>query len=63
MEKLYDIEELKGIALLNAINNMIIQLLEDNNEIKSINDITLQRIYWEIDSVDIKFDKNGKIVL
>lgn len=61
--KTYDIEELKGMALLNAINNMIIQLLEDNNEIKSINDITLQRIYWEIDSVDIKFDKNGKIVL
>ena len=61
--KTYDIEKLKGMALLNAINNMIIQLVEDNNEIKSINDITLDRIYAEIDSVGIKFDENGKIVL
>lgn len=61
--KTYDIEELKGMALLNVINNMIKQLFEDNNEIKSINDITLQRIYWEIDSLDLRFTENGDIII
>ena len=61
--QIFDIEKLKGNAIINAINNMLKQLLNDNNEIKSIDDITLDRIYAEIDSVEIKFDKNGGIIL
>lgn len=63
MKRLFDIMNLKGIALLNAINNMRRVLLEDNNEITNIEEITLQRIFDEIDSCGIKFNEKGDIVL
>lgn len=63
MEKVFDIVDLKGKALDNAINNMRRVLLEDNNEITILEDITLQRIFDEIDSCGIKFNKKGDIVL
>lgn len=59
----FDIEELKGNAIINAINNMMNQLVGDNNEIKSKDDITLDRIYAEIESCELKFDENGGIIL
>jgi hypothetical protein len=61
--KVFKIEELKGKALNNAIKNMQLQLLEDNNEIKKIEDITLERIFAEIDSVGILFSDSGEIIL
>lgn len=63
MKRLFDIVDLKGKALDNAVNNMRRVLLEDNNEITNIEEITLQRIFDEIDSCEIKFNKKGDIVL
>lgn len=57
-----DFDELQGLAISNAINNMIAVLMDDNNDIYNLNDITMDRIYAEIDSLDLKFDKYGNIL-
>lgn len=62
-KKIFDIYELKGGNINKAINNMIKQLLDDNNEITDKNDITLDRIIAEIDSLAIKFDCKGNIII
>ena len=62
-ENKMDITELNGVAIINAIINMLQQLKSDNNEINYIEEISLQRIFDEIDSLDLKFDKNGGIIV
>ena len=57
-----DFDELQGLAISNAINNMIAVLMDDNNDIYNLNDITMDRIYAEIDSLDLKFDEYGNIL-
>ena len=63
MKNLYDIDELKGVNIIHAITNMLFQLYLDDNEITRLTEITLDRIYAEIDSVGIKFTEKGDIIL
>lgn len=62
MNKEYDLFDLKGISLNNAIKNMQEQLLSDFNDIKTLNDITLDRIISEIDALNLKFNRKGDII-
>lgn len=57
-----EFDNLQGLAILNAINTMMRVLMDDNNDIYDLNDITMDRIYAEIDSLDLKFDKYGNIL-
>ena len=59
----YSLEELSGTALDKALANMRLQLLYDNNEITTIEEITLDRIIAEIDSANLAFTKTGEIVM
>ena len=59
----YSLEELSVKALDNALSNMRLQLLCDNNEITTIEEITLDRIIAEIDSANLAFTKTGEIVM
>ena len=59
----YSLEELSGTALDKALANMRLQLLYDNNEITTIEEITLDRIIAEIESANLAFTKNGEIVM
>ena len=59
----YSLEELSGTALDKALANMRLQLLCDNNEITTIEEITLDRIIAEIDSANLAFTKTGEIVM
>lgn len=58
----YDIFELKGENIFNAIRNMIEQLMTDNNEIVDLNDITLDRIIEEVDVCGLRFSEKGDII-
>ena len=59
----YSLEELSGTALDTALANMRLQLLYDNNEITTIEEITLDRIIAEIESANLAFTKTGEIVM
>lgn len=60
MKNKMNLLELKGLSLITAISKMFQQLLSDGNELE---DITLERIFDEIDSVEIYFNENGNIIL
>ena len=57
----YDIFELKGENIFNAIRNMIEQLMSDYNDIVDLNDITLDRIIEEVDVCGLRFTEKGEI--
>lgn len=57
-----EFDNLQGLAILNALNNVISLLLEDYNDVHTINDITFNRIYAEIEYANLMFDEHGNIV-
>jgi hypothetical protein len=57
-----DIMELRGDALIIAIQNMREQLASDDNDF-TLDNITLDDIIAEIDSLNLTFTSNGKIII
>ena len=61
-KKSFDIMELKGDALIIAIQNMREQLASDDNDF-TLDNITLDDILAEIDSLNLTFTNNGNIII